>query len=107
VLVGSATFALSRTAIGGDGAIAIGAIYGAASITLAVWCVAAVVSLAGSATLKFIGADITAQKEPPCEMAGRSNAFVIEQTNRLITPAPAVGRRPGEHPARPGSRSGR
>jgi hypothetical protein len=107
VLAGSATFALSRSTIGNDGAIAIGALYGAASITLAVWCVAAVVSLAGSAMLKFIGGEITAQKEPPRESAGRSSAFVIEQTDRLITPAPAVGRLRDEHPARPGSRSGR
>jgi len=107
VLGGVGMFGLSRTTLSNDEARAIGAIYGMATITLAVWCVAAVLSLAGCATLKFIVADTPAQKEPPRVEAGRSSAFVIEQTNQLITPAPAAGRRRDEHPARPGSRSGR
>jgi hypothetical protein len=108
VAAGIATFALRRAGVAEDHALIIGATFGASSLTLAAWCVAAVLSLAGHAMMQFLGGDGNgAQNEPPRGVAGRVNAFVIEQTNQLITPAPAAVRRRDEHPARPGSRSGR
>ena len=101
--VGAAMFAISRTAITGHAALLSGAAYGAAAITISVWCIAAVLSLASSAMMEFLAA----QNEPPRGGAGRFERFVIEQTDQMITPAPAADRHPGEHPARPGSRSGR
>jgi hypothetical protein len=107
VAAGIATFGLRRAGVPENHALVIGAAFGASSLTLAAWCVAAVLSLAGHAMMQFVQSGAGAQKDPPRAIAGRVNAFVIEQTNQLITPAPAVGRRRDEHPARPGSRSGR
>ena len=107
VLSGVATFGLSRTAATDDQSIALGAIYGAAALVLAAWCVSAVLALAGVAIVEVLGVDSSAQENPPRDATGRIDSFVIDETNRLVTPAPAADRRRGGRPARSGFHSGR
>jgi hypothetical protein len=92
VVAGIATFALRRTGIADRHALLIGAAFGAASLTVAAWCVAAVLSFAGHAMMQFLNVDAGADNPRTSVPMGRSNRFVIEQTNQLITSAPAAAR---------------